>query len=98
MSIFAKELALAPVGLCSRPPEPGPLEPKFGGRLLTQSCTRRLTLGFCSKLSVFFEEGLEVIIIVGPEGSWEEVSEVGVSVALVGLERLSSGGRVEGGR
>jgi hypothetical protein len=36
-----------------------------GGRCDTQSWTRRETLGFWTRLRVFFEEGLVVIIIVG---------------------------------
>jgi hypothetical protein len=39
-----------------------------GGREETQSWTRRLTLGFEMRLVVFFEEGLVVMMMVGPEG------------------------------
>jgi hypothetical protein len=39
-----------------------------GGREDTQSWTRRLTLGFEMRLMVFFEEGLVVMTIVGPDG------------------------------
>ena len=67
ISIFAKLVLLAPVGDLSRPlPE---LEVTAGGRLETQSWTSRLTCGFVRRFCVFLEEGLEVIIIVGPEGS-----------------------------
>lgn len=38
-----------------------------GGRCETQSWTRRETLGFETRLSVFLEEGFVVIIIVGEE-------------------------------
>lgn len=44
-----------------------------GGRTDTQSCTSSETLGFASKLIVFREEGLVVIIIMGPLG--KEVGE-----------------------
>lgn len=40
----------------------------FGGRWETQSWTRRETLGLETRLRVFFEEGLVVIIMMGPEG------------------------------
>lgn len=39
-----------------------------GGRWLTQSWTSRLTLGFETRLPVFFELGLVVMMIVGPAG------------------------------
>jgi hypothetical protein len=38
-----------------------------GGRCETQSWTRRETLGFETRLSVFLEEGFVVIIMVGEE-------------------------------
>ena len=34
----------------------------------TQSCTSRETCGLETKFWVFFEEGLEVMMIVGPAG------------------------------
>ena len=56
----------------------------------TQSWTRRLTLGFSRRFIVFRDEGLEVIIMVGPEGR-------GVELELV-LVLDGAGGRVCGGR
>ncbi len=45
----------------------------LGGRVETQSWTRRLTLGFWRRLVVFLDEGFEVMMMKGPEGrrGWE---------------------------
>lgn len=40
----------------------------LGGRWETQSWTRRLTLGFDKRLSVFLDEGFVVMIMIGPDG------------------------------
>jgi hypothetical protein len=63
MSIAARLLRGPPVGLRSRS-----ADVDAGGREDTQSWTRRLTLGFEMRLMVFFEEGLVVMTIVGPDG------------------------------
>jgi len=61
----ARELARGSGG--GEPP-PDPRRPLVvGGRCDTQSWTRRDTFGFWSRLVVFLEEGLVVIIIVGVE-------------------------------
>jgi hypothetical protein len=62
INIFAKLLrpARASTGLRSRSVV------MFGGREETQSWARRLTLGFCTRLIVFFDEGLVVIMMIGP--------------------------------
>ena len=67
MSMFARLVARAPAGLLSRP------FPEFtlGGLVLTQSWTSKLTFGFWTRFVVFLEDGLEVMIIVGPAGSSE---------------------------
>ena len=70
--MFARLVALAPVGLLSLPLP----DVTLGGLLLTQSCTSKLTFGFCTRLVVFLEEGFEVIMIVGPAGSWDHDSVV----------------------
>lgn len=67
ISIWARELRAPPAGLRSRSPP----DRVFGGREETQSCTRRETLGFESRLEVFFDEGFEVMMIVGPGGRVE---------------------------
>lgn len=47
----------------------GEMEREFvGGRWETQSWTRRETEGLESRFTVFFEDGLVVMIMVGPEG------------------------------
>jgi hypothetical protein len=38
----------------------------FGGREETQSWTSRLTLGFATRLRVFFDAGFEVMMMTGP--------------------------------
>nr|POE89878.1 hypothetical protein CFP56_20347 [Quercus suber] len=58
--MLAKLLRPEPGGLLSRS-----AELTFGGRDETQSCTSSETLGFRTRLSVFFELGLEVMMIVG---------------------------------
>jgi hypothetical protein len=64
--MFARLLPLpVPVGLASRRPL---VFPTFGGREDTQSCTRRLTLGLERRFTAFFEEGFEVMMMVGPGG------------------------------
>lgn len=75
INMLARLLPLPPApGLLSRVPREGEVsEETFGGREDTQSCTSRLTLGLEMRLRVFFEEGLDVMIIVGPEGSWVDV-------------------------
>jgi len=62
-SSAAKEFDRASGGGELPPEGRRPLE--VGGRWDTQSWTRRETLGFWRRLSVFLEEGLVVIIIVG---------------------------------
>jgi hypothetical protein len=67
MSMFARLVLRAPTGLLSLPS--AVLAVTLGGRLLTQSCTRRETLGLERRFCVFFDEGLEVMMMVGPSGS-----------------------------
>ena len=82
MSMVARLLARPAEGLCSRLDVV--YEETLWGRLLTQSCTNRLTLGFSRRLRVFLEEGLEVMIMEGPAGSWERVALVDVGRELGG--------------
>lgn len=69
ISIVAKLELRAPIGELSRP--------VVGGREETQSWTRRETLGFWRRLRVFFEEGLEVMRMMGPEVGRVVVEEKG---------------------
>ena len=66
MSMVARLELRAPAGLRSR----WSAEETLGGREETQSWTRRLTEGLARRLRVLREEGLEVMIIMGPGGSW----------------------------
>lgn len=82
MSMFARLVDLAPAGLRSRPLP----DVTFGGREDTQSCTRRETLGLLMRFDVFLDEGLEVMIMVGPSGRRD-----GGAFAFVGTGRECGG-------
>lgn len=83
MSMFASELRGA-AGLVERGEVPEGLVVVVAGRCETQSWTRRLTAGLERRLWVLREDGLEVIIIVGPAGNVEGRGEGEVAVLVAG--------------
>lgn len=69
ISMAAKELRGPPAGLRSRSAP----DNVFGGREETQSWMQTETWGFDRRLRVFLELGFEVMMMVGPDGRFDEL-------------------------